>query len=89
MGSPSILGAPPTSPPPTNLRQCYNQNPTPFAWKELYTSRSINTRSFALNFVPLNLDEVTFSQDELFEGKKEWELSLVGHTIKKDHYAAP
>lgn len=58
------------------------------SWKDIISSQYASSKPFSLSYIPLSFDEVSFSQDNLIESIKEWDLSLVGYSIGKRPYYA-
>lgn len=54
-----------------------------YNWKDLFSSSNDKSKDFSLSYVPLASPEVSFLEDELKIGKKEWSYTLVGHAIGK------
>lgn len=53
------------------------------SWRDLLSTPYSNPKAFSLSYVLEDKPTVSFSQEDLDIGQKEWGLSLIGYAIGK------
>lgn len=84
MASSSIY-SPSAQPPLSNLNSNGVSSPN-MNWRDILTAKNFTFRDFPLSFVPTVDEKVSFTEEEMQEGARDWDLALIGYLLDKRPY---